>query len=317
MVEANRIILESYFLTKALRPRTLKSYSQVLYRFSKQIKHFGITGYDQLTRHHLELWRAHELQDNNLSAISWNSYCRTLHALFEHALEQKLVDLEKNHFKGLLVRPPRRRKKTLEATQLKAITRVFELLEEAELKNTYSGRIHPVWFWRTVFETLYYTGIRRRQLISLHLKDVCLSSGTLALSHEGAKTHSENKVPIPEALIPRLQTLTETARSLGFRPNDQLFNVTRFGTHRYKLKTMQDANVSNCFRELGALLGFPVSPHRLRHTLGTNLMRQPEKNLHLVKEILGHSDIRTTLEYIEPSIPDMRHLLNTMPNLVE
>ena len=107
------------------------------------------------------------------------------------------------------------------------------------------------------------------------------------------------------------------AKKMRFKPDDQLFNVTRFGANRYKYKTMQDSNISNAFRELSARLEFPASPHRLRHTLGTKLMRQPEKNLHLVKAIFGHKDIRTTLEYVVPDLEDMRDLLNTMPKLTK
>ncbi len=137
------------------------------------------------------------------------------------------------------------------------------------------------------------------------------------LSIQGSKAHSENIIPIPNGLLEALGILLARAKEMRFKPDDQLFNVTRFGTNRYKYKTMQDSNISNAFRELSARVKFPASPHRLRHTLGTKLMRQPEKNLHLVKAIFGHKDIRTTLEYVVPDLEDMRDLLNTMPKLTK
>ncbi len=43
--------------------------------------------------------------------------------------------------------------------------------------------------------------------------------------------------------------------------------------------------------------GLPdCSPHTLRHTLATRLI-QNGMNLYEVKEILGHSDIKTTMRY--------------------
>lgn len=315
MVVCNEKILESYFLANLLRPRTQKSYRQVLGRFSAQIKQFGISRYEQVTTRTIEQWRSHEISSNQLSVISWNSYCRTLKALFSHAIKQKIVGWESNPFNGMMLRAPKKKKKTLADLQIMAINQELKKLENLESEGESAGRIHPVWFWRAVFKTLYYTGIRRNQLLHIRYQDVCLYSGTIFLSLGGSKTHQEHGVPIPEALMPTMEMLMTKATALRFRPGDQLFNVTRFGKNRYKLGVMQDANVSNCFRQLGEHLGFKVSPHRLRHTLGTNLMRQPEKNLHLVKEILGHTDIRTTLEYIVVDPEDIKKLLNTMPLL--
>lgn len=36
-----------------------------------------------------------------------------------------------------------------------------------------------------------------------------------------------------------------------------------------------------------------MTPHRFRHTLATDLMRQPERNIHLTKSLMNHSNIAT------------------------
>lgn len=209
-----------------------------------------------------------------------------------------------------------KKKKTLHERQIDALYQLLNTLEAQEAEGSYSGKIHPVWFWRTVFETLYYTGIRRNQLLHIRLQDVNLYSQTLFIGLKGSKSHKEYEVPICQALLPSLTALCDLATRMGFKADDQLFNVTRFGTQRpFRHTTMQDHSISNCYRELSERLGFKVSPHRFRHTLGTQLMKSPEKNMHLVKEILGHSDIRTTLEYIEPDLDQLRNLLEVIPNL--
>lgn len=68
--------------------------------------------------------------------------------------------------------------------------------------------------------------------------------------------------------------------------------------------------VSNVFEYISKRIGIQISPHRFRHTPGTNLMKQPDRNLHLVKKLLGHTDIRTTLEYVEPDINSMKNPLD-------
>ena len=45
--------------------------------------------------------------------------------------------------------------------------------------------------------------------------------------------------------------------------------------------------------------GFDISSHRFRHTLATELMKSPDRNLKLVKDLLGHRNVSTTMEYIE------------------
>lgn len=313
----DQVIIEKYFRDKVLRPRTMKSYRQAMQKFTSSMTKLGVECIGRVTRDDLQAWREQELSMNGLAAISWNTYCRQLRPMFTFAIGQGLVNWPDNHFKGLQVRTPVKRKKTLSDEQISKTYEAFSELASEENENRYSGRIHPTWFWSIVFETMYYTGIRRNQLLNIRMKDVNLADRTIFLRLMGSKTHNENLIPIPGALVETLAILLNRAKEFQFRPSDQLFNVTRFGKNRYKYKVMRDANISNAFSELSERVGFPASPHRLRHTLGTKLMRQPEKNLHLVKAIFGHKDIRTTLEYVVPDLEDMRDLLDTMPKLAK
>ncbi|WP_442978372.1 tyrosine-type recombinase/integrase [Salinicola sp. 4072] len=50
--------------------------------------------------------------------------------------------------------------------------------------------------------------------------------------------------------------------------------------------------------------------HRFRHTLGTDLMEDPDRNIRVTQMILDHSSMRTTMEYVHPSVDSMRKALN-------
>ncbi|WP_368879991.1 integrase [Proteus mirabilis] len=39
------------------------------------------------------------------------------------------------------------------------------------------------------------------------------------------------------------------------------------------------------------------------------MMQSPERNLHVVKRLLGHASITTTLEYIDESVDNLRDIL--------
>lgn len=53
-----------------------------------------------------------------------------------------------------------------------------------------------------------------------------------------------------------------------------------------------------------------MTPHRFRHTLATDLMKTPERNIHLTKCLLNHSNIQTTMSYIEADYDHMRAVLH-------
>jgi integrase/recombinase XerD len=57
-------------------------------------------------------------------------------------------------------------------------------------------------------------------------------------------------------------------------------------------------------KEIGKIAGVEVTPHRLRHSLGTHLVRAGVE-LRIVQEILGHKDIRNTQIYTKLSQKDV------------
>lgn len=42
-----------------------------------------------------------------------------------------------------------------------------------------------------------------------------------------------------------------------------------------------------------------INKARFRHTLATEMMKSPDRNLAMVKSLLGHRSVSTTMEYIE------------------
>ncbi|MCS9385048.1 tyrosine-type recombinase/integrase, partial [Pseudomonas aeruginosa] len=94
-----------------------------------------------------------------------------------------------------------------------------------------------------------------------------------------------------------------------FADDDQLFNVNRFSPH-YKSKVMNSDQVEAMYRKLTEKVGVRMTPHRFRHTLATDLMKAPERNIHLTKCLLNHSNIQTTMSYIEADYDHMRAVLH-------
>ena len=165
-----------------------------------------------------------------------------------------------------------------------------------------------------MIETFYYTGIRLNQLLHVKARDVDLKRMIVITSSEGSKTNSESVVPIADELYPFMAKIMLAAHRTGFRREDQLFNVNRF-SRRHRRAEMDINQIEHFFKKLSAFCGARVTPHRFRHTLGTELMEHPDRNLRVTQMILDHTSIRTTMEYIHPSVDSMRKVLNQRRSL--
>jgi len=304
-------LLQAYF-----RERLLRSDSQTSYQnaFNALLRGIKDSTPDQLSREQLLNWRKNRLAQG-LSSTSWNTYLRHLRAVFRLGLAKKLLLRSDNPFNDLFLPAAKRKKKTVPTDKMAIVIKAFDHLHHLEqagkLRGERAGRICPPWFWRTVFETLYHTGIRSNQLLHLRLQDIDLQSNLLHIREAGSKTHREYEVPISEALKPWLEQLIQKASRQGMQPAERLFNVTRFKSGYKKHKQMIRDHLSRAFTDLSERLGFRVSPHRFRHTLGTSLMRNAGANVHLVKDLLGHTNLSTTLQYIEPDMDGLRNLLDS------
>ncbi|WCE10871.1 MULTISPECIES: site-specific integrase [Pseudomonas] len=159
-----------------------------------------------------------------------------------------------------------------------------------------------------MYETFHYTGIRLNSLLSIQRRDICLRRRTIYIRSEGDKTHKEFLLPIPGPLYEHIDRIAAWADSLHFKATDQLFNVNRFSSH-YRRETMDINQIEAMYRKLTAMVGTRMTPHRFRHTLASDLMRQADRNIHVAKALLNHSSIATTMEYIETDPHQMRHVL--------
>lgn len=300
-------LLKEYFFVRHLKPRTQNSYQGALTQFTKNMNKQGLRLASEVTQFHILTWRKKALSE--IREVSWNCYVRHLRALYNFGIDQGLLNTVTNPFKGVTIREPKKPKKTLSKTQIDTTRAVLSQMVEYERSGVRS-RITPAWFWQVVNETFYYAGLRLNQLVMLKVCDIDLENLIIRATVEGSKTQREYPVPISPKLKPYLEKLLVAASEQGFKDKDQLFNVNRFSEH-YKLrKTMNHWQVSACYRKISEISKSKVSPHRFRHTLGTDLMKKPERNLHLVKDLLGHTSIKTTLEYVTTDVDMLRECVD-------
>lgn len=249
-------------------------------------------------------WRAHIL-NTKIKAISWNCYARHLATIFTFAIENNLITHKKNPFSGVTVRAGISKRKTISQ---EALNKIRLLLDSDELCNI----LKPVWFIRAIIFTFQYTGIRRAQLLRLKIENVNLTKRVIFIEGESNKNHHDHVIPIPDVLYPHLADLVKKMKMIG-QPNDsQLFNYNLFCRYTKRCGLpMNESQLSNIFDVISQKIGVRVSPHRFRHTIATNLMKDPE-NVYVVQKLLGHKNIKITLSYIEYDVELIRNKINAL-----
>ena len=143
---------------------------------------------------------------------------------------------------------------------------------------------------KAMLETLYASGLRVSELVTLKLGQVSQDMGVVRVVGKGSK---ERLVPLGEEAIAWIRQYLKESRPelLGGRAADDLF-VTARGS------AMTRQMFWHLLRRYAAQAGLkkPISPHTLRHAFATHLLNHGA-DLRVVQLLLGHSDISTTQIY--------------------
>ncbi|WP_080963141.1 site-specific integrase [Pseudomonas fluorescens] len=301
------VLLQEYLMDHDLRKASIKIYGAAIKSLEK---HFGqSSNVEEIDRRDILAWR-NRIIEQGLSKRSWNTYSNHLRTIWGYAIEYGILAKTLiNPFKKTTLIPPKRPSKIVSGDGIRqARDWLRELVDQEECSGKRS-HITPAWFWLATFEMFYYTGIRLNALLCIRLKDIDWHNKLVCVNADTEKTHREFCVPITKGLEPHIERLLKAATAQNFSADDQLFNVNRFSIH-YRSKTMNIDQVEGMYKKLTKAFGIRITPHRFRHTLATDLMRHPERNIHLTKSLLNHSNIATTMSYIEVDYEHMRVVLD-------
>jgi tyrosine recombinase XerC len=144
---------------------------------------------------------------------------------------------------------------------------------------------------RAMLETLYSTGLRVSELVALNVADVDLASSVIRVRGKGKK---QRMIPLGpgavQAILHFLDLRRNDARSAAFDTEALFINK-----HGQRLSTRSVRRKLDKYL-LEAGLDLSVSPHTLRHSFATHMLRQGA-DLRSVQEMLGHQSLSTTQIY--------------------
>jgi integrase/recombinase XerD len=143
---------------------------------------------------------------------------------------------------------------------------------------------------KAMLETLYASGLRVSELVTLKLGQVSQDMGVVRVVGKGSK---ERLVPLGEEALAWIRRYVREGRPRLLRGRS---SADLFVTARGAAMTRQMFWTLLRRHALRAGLKKPISPHTLRHAFATHLLNHGA-DLRVVQLLLGHSDISTTQIY--------------------
>ena len=146
---------------------------------------------------------------------------------------------------------------------------------------------------KAMLETMYSSGLRVSELLSLERGQVNLSKGIITVFGKGAK---ERRVPIADYAVEYIQEYIKQVRNKSeFKGSKYLF-LSRKGEPLSRVYFFKQV------KKYSELAGIEtnVSPHTLRHSFATHLLNHGAQ-LRIVQSMLGHTNIATTQIYTHVS----------------
>jgi len=161
------------------------------------------------------------------------------------------------------------------------ITRYLTPEQEEKLMLVLTGRRTHL---RDILTINLHTGMRRTEILTLHESQIDFFRDSIELTR--TKNGKSRSVPIHPAIKPLLRRLCEQAAASGY-----LFENPKTGRPITDIKTAWRSALEDA--------GIPHIPFHCagRHTSGTRAI-DGGAPLSAVKEVMGHSDIRTTMRYV-------------------
>jgi integrase/recombinase XerD len=288
--DAIALFLEHIRVHSPDKPETVRRYKKVMEHVERHLRKCMFV--EAITRSHIDDFKtkrsgeASQQHDRIITPRTINFEVSVLRTFFYFLINER----------GLHIENPCARYKQLKDTRAKAnrrpprytqeeIDRMFEKCRAAD---------------KAIFATLLLTGLRKQELYFLSWPDVDLKQGTLKVTAKpqdgfSPKDYEERVIPIPPDLLAILKGQPRT--STWVFPNS---NGNRLNHLLRKLKSIADkAEVQD------------ATLHKFRHTYATRLLERG-CDIVTVQKLMGHSDLETTRQYLDPDEGLKRKAVNRL-----
>lgn len=303
-----------YFSTHRRSPRTQKAYAIDLEQFESWLA--DDRSLLAVTPDDLERWAA-ELKRRDYASSSIRRKFATLRVFLSYWVRKGVLERSPLWMIRLDLAPQRTLTRVLAVEEMRRLLEVVHRQAEATEATSSRASAHPssgngraalhpsdkaFLAVRNValIEVLFATGIRVGELVALRLCDYRDSESSLLIHGKGSR---QRLAFLPDRRSRRAFRRYETLRRRLPVRHQKLFVNTRGGE-------LSAQGVAAVLARTATEADIPrrITPHMLRHTVATFLLRNGA-NLRVVQEFLGHSSITTTERYTQVCREDLESAL--------
>jgi integrase/recombinase XerD len=295
---ADRLI--TVYLRTLTSPQTIKTYNTELRMFVAYLE--GEMGKDleELTAEDISLYREHLIKTYAAATAAKKLAALRRFLIFTYMAGATTVNPEALRF---FAKSPR-------VSQDPS----YNVLTEDELSRMLSAARAAHYRDYVLLAVMAGGGLREAEVVDIRVgdfQDVGNDQVFLRIRGKGDKIRNVPLSPELWRLVQRFVLLTERSFNSHIDARKPLF-LSRVGKH----KPLTTRSVQNIVKKYVRAAGITkaISPHSIRHTVGTN-MAVNEAPLLVIQQFLGHADPKTTLRYIRRAeeLATRAYQYNTLP----
>ena len=293
-------LLISVYLRTLTSPQTIKTYNTELHMFAAYLQGQLRKGLEKLTAEDISLYREHLIKTYTAATAAKKLAVLRRFLIFTYMAGATAVNPEALRF---FAKSPRVRQDPS-----------YNVLTQEELSRMLGAARTTNYRDYVLLAVMAGCGLREAEVVEIRLGDFREVGEDQVLLRIRGKGDKIRNVPIsPELwrLVQRFVLLTERSFNSYLDARKPLF-VSRVG----KDKPLTTRSVQNLVKKYvrAASITKAISPHSIRHTVGTN-MAINEAPLLVIQQFLGHSDPKTTLRYIRRAeeLATRAYQYNTLP----
>jgi integrase/recombinase XerD len=262
---------------KGYSQNTKKCYSNEFGIFLQTLKSIPA---DSLNEHRIKAYINYCITTLKLSENTIHSRINALKFYYEQVLKQPNLML---HF-------PRPKKPSL----------LPKALSQHELRKLFAAIDNPKHL--LIMKLVYGMGLRVSEIVAILISDV--DSNRMQVHIRNAKGKKDRYVNLPTTILAELRNYYKY-----YRPQYYLFEGQAGGQYHTR-------SVQNIFKTAMIKAGITktIGVHGLRHSYATHL-HESGIDIAFIQELLGHSNIKTTLIYTKVSAQNVRGITSPLDNL--
>jgi len=191
------------------------------------------------------------------------------------------------------------------------VTEIIDYADSGEKLTAAQKRYAPLTRFRDVaiLILLLGTGIRVSECVGLDLGHFDFKNNTFTVIRKGGK---ENRIYFGDEVRNALFDYLEEGRPLLKPSPDEKALFLSIQHKRISVRAVQEL-----VKKYGDMLetNKSISPHKLRHTFGTNIYQETGGDIYAAAELLGHSSIETTRKHYAKFSNERRKQLSNIVKL--